>query len=170
MSRGAAVLDAVLGRVAAVFLRRAARAFGRRETARFADPALPVHVIDGDTVEHRGERLRLWGIDSPERDQSCGGRRCGMRAAAALRRLLRRNGLGRIRRLGVCKYGRTLAILYDRDGRSLNRQMVWLGHAWAFMDKGRYRDAERAARAARRGVHSHGCDLPWEWRARRRAA
>lgn len=159
------MLEAVLAAVAAVILWRRVRAFARRKTARLAGPALPVHVIDGDTVEHRGERLRLWGIDSPERDQSCGGRRCGMQAAAALRR----NGLGRIRRLGVCKYGRTLAILYDRDGRSLNRQMVWMGHAWAFMDKGRYGDAERAARAARRGVHSHGCDLPWEWRARRRA-
>src|SRR5690349_7808869 len=28
-------------------------------------------VIDGDTLELAGERIRLWGIDAPERSQTC---------------------------------------------------------------------------------------------------
>jgi len=45
-------------------------------------------VIDGDTIEIHGTRIRLWGIDAPEHDQTCvaDGRayRCGQKAALAL--------------------------------------------------------------------------------------
>ena len=45
-------------------------------------------VIDGDTIEIRGERIRLHGIDTPESSQLCDldGQpyRCGQQAALAL--------------------------------------------------------------------------------------
>ena len=45
-------------------------------------------VIDGDTIEIHGHRIRLWGIDAPESCQTCpkGGTdwRCGQQAALAL--------------------------------------------------------------------------------------
>jgi endonuclease YncB( thermonuclease family) len=46
----------------------------------------PARVIDGDTLEIHGTRIRVWGIDAPESDQLCrnGGRehyRCGQIAA-----------------------------------------------------------------------------------------
>jgi endonuclease YncB( thermonuclease family) len=46
-------------------------------------------VIDGDTLEIRGVRIRLWGIDAPESDQLCRGEdrvqyRCGAKAANEL--------------------------------------------------------------------------------------
>src|ERR1700738_1069821 len=43
-------------------------------------------IIDGDTLEVRGTRVRLWGIDAPESDQLCRNQgsehyRCGQKAA-----------------------------------------------------------------------------------------
>src|SRR5437016_11440225 len=43
-------------------------------------------VIDGDTLEIHGTRIRLWGIDAPESGQLCRGEnslqyRCGAKAA-----------------------------------------------------------------------------------------
>src|SRR6202140_5897640 len=43
-------------------------------------------VIDGDTLEIHGSRIRLWGIDAPESSQLCRGEdslqyRCGAKAA-----------------------------------------------------------------------------------------
>jgi endonuclease YncB( thermonuclease family) len=30
-------------------------------------------VVDGDTIDIHGTRIRLWGIDAPESDQLCRG-------------------------------------------------------------------------------------------------
>src|SRR5262245_44703814 len=43
-------------------------------------------VVDGDTLEIQGTRIRLWGIDAPESSQLCRGEdssqyRCGAQAA-----------------------------------------------------------------------------------------
>jgi hypothetical protein len=42
-------------------------------------------IIDGDTLEIHGARIRLWGIDAPETDQFCRNGsehyRCGQKAA-----------------------------------------------------------------------------------------
>jgi endonuclease YncB( thermonuclease family) len=33
-------------------------------------------IIDGDTLEIPGTRIRLWGIDAPESDQPCRNQDC----------------------------------------------------------------------------------------------
>src|SRR5246500_4010628 len=45
-----------------------------------------VSIIDGDTLEIHGTRIRLWGIDAPESTQLCRGDdsqqyRCGAKSA-----------------------------------------------------------------------------------------
>jgi endonuclease YncB( thermonuclease family) len=51
-------------------------------------------VIDGDTIEIHGTRIRVWGIDAPESTQLCRGEdslqyRCGAKAANDLDASLR---------------------------------------------------------------------------------
>ncbi len=52
-------------------------------------------VIDGDTIEIHGQRIRFHGIDAPESRQTCvaGGEewRCGQEAALALAELIGRS-------------------------------------------------------------------------------
>ena len=58
--------------------------------AAFADDLTgQASVIDGDTLEIHGTRIRLWGVDAPESSQLCRGEdslqyKCGAKAANAL--------------------------------------------------------------------------------------
>src|SRR5216684_7991967 len=58
--------------------------------AAFADELIgQASVIDGDTIEIHGTRVRLFGIDAPESDQLCHDAhsyqyRCGQKASNAL--------------------------------------------------------------------------------------
>src|ERR1700745_545619 len=55
--------------------------------ATFADDLVgKASVVDGDTLEIHGTRIRLWGVDAPESSQLCRGEdslqyRCGAQAA-----------------------------------------------------------------------------------------
>jgi endonuclease YncB( thermonuclease family) len=78
-------------------------------------------VVDGDTLWLNGEKFRLQGYDTPETTTGlCGGeaeQQLGYRAALRLVELLNMGG-GALRRTGVDRYGRTLAIL-TIDGRDI---------------------------------------------------
>ena len=126
-----------------------------------------VRVIDGDTIQQGGTRWRLWGIDAPESKQWCGDYPAGVLATAALEKLIRgqtvacedRGGDRYGRRIGLCRAG----------GDDLSKAMVRLGYAWAYLRYSRdYVGQEEQARADRLGVHLHGCQPAWEWRAERR--
>jgi endonuclease YncB( thermonuclease family) len=124
-------------------------------------------VIDGDSLEIGATRVRLFGIDAPEGQQSCqrGGRswRCGVQAAAKLRELVRDAEL-RCTPRDVDDYGRSVAVC-RAGGTDVNAEMVRAGLALAYRRYSNdYVDEESSARSARRGLWAGEFTPPWEWR------
>ena len=127
-------------------------------------------VIDGDTIEIAGNRIRLHGIDALEGKQHC--RRadgtswaCGRAAARALRKMIAGGRVSCSVR-GRDQYGRAVGTCYA-NGADLNGQMVRQGHALAYRRYSRrYVDEENSARTTRTGVHSGEYEPPRNWRRR----
>ena len=127
-----------------------------------------VGVTDGDTVtveNHDGQRtrVRLWGIDAPERDQPGGEPARTHCAAIALWQTVD------VQEVARDKYARLLAVLVrpGQNGRpdwSINGNMVRMGHAWAYGTR-RWRNAESRAKKEGRGFWAQDSPIPpWEWR------
>ena len=123
-------------------------------------------VIDGDTLDLGGERIRLFGMDAPERGQSCGPLACGKAATDALTDILSA-GPVRCTRVNTDRYGRTVARC--RAGRlDVNREMVRRGMAWAYRQYSNdYVRDEKAAKKVRLGIWKYRSQPAWEYRAER---
>src|SRR5579885_2180311 len=111
-------------------------------------------VIDGDTIEIHGERIRLFGIDAPESRQECrhpdgSSWRCGQQAALALQDYIGRRLLTCEQR-DVDPYHRTVAQCRVADD-DISAWLVASGWAVAFTRYSHdYVEQEQQARAARR--------------------
>jgi endonuclease YncB( thermonuclease family) len=129
-------------------------------------------VIDGDTIEIHGRRVRLHGIDAPESDQTCqdgNGRqyRCGQRAALALADKIGSSPVSCEQR-DVDRYKRIVAICRS-GGEDLNRWIVSEGWAIAYRRySSDYVSAESSARAAKAGLWAGSFMPPEEWRRAKR--
>ena len=132
-------------------------------------PAQVVGVTDGDTltaiVDGRQIKVRLNGIDAPEKKQAFGD---------ASKRALSNLVFGKrvsIVDLGKDRYGRTIGEVFTPDGQQVEVAMVRLGMAWHYV-KYAPRDtdlagAELVARKERRGLWSDAAAVPpWEFRKR----
>ena len=128
-------------------------------------------VIDGDTIVVAGTRIRLFGIDAPERGQSCreGGELWICGGLAGVRLEERISG-----RRVVCeekdrdRYGRIVAVC-RADGEDLNAWMVSEGWALSYRRYSEaYVDEEARAKAARAGVWRGNHVPPWDWRRGKR--
>lgn len=133
----------------------------------------PARVIDGDTLDVGGRRIRLEGIDAPEIRQVCRKRAhatgdwpAGREAARTLARWVHRQEVV-CQRTGLDRYGRMLGRCHA-GGRELNAAMIRHGLAWAFRKYSQsYVLDERTARAAQRGVWAAACEPAWAYRANR---
>lgn len=129
-------------------------------------------VVDGDTIKIEGERIRLHGIDAPERRQTCrrGGEEyaCGIGATKALSALMGGRGVA-CRSVDRDRYGRTVAKCFV-GGRDINEWMVREGWAVAYRKYSTdYAPAEDEARRENRGLWAGAFMLPWDWRRKKRA-
>jgi len=127
-------------------------------------------VIDGDTIQIAGYRIRLEGIDAPEWDQSCldgKGRAwsCGREATLELTGLLRGRELT-CKPQGLDRYRRVLAVCSLSDGADINGWMVRQGWAVISGYASSYRSEQDEAKAGKRGIWAGTFDLPRDWRAR----
>ena len=125
-------------------------------------------VTDGDSLEIRGIRIRLHGVDAPESRQLCtrpSGQawRCGQQAALALSDRIGRRSVSCVAR-DTDRYGRTIAVC-SLDGVDLNGWMAGEGWAVAYRRYSRdYVNDEADARRAGRNIWSGTFVMPWDWR------
>jgi endonuclease YncB( thermonuclease family) len=134
-------------------------------------PGTPVtgyaRVVDGDSLEIAGQRIRLASIDAPERDQNCRAAdgtnyRCGEAAARALAEII-------ARRIVTCtplthdRFDREVAVC-TVDGMDVAEALVRAGQALGYPRSNRYAAAEREARKARRGLWAGSFESPAAWR------
>lgn len=143
-------------------------------TAVSAEPlAGRASVIDGDTIEIHGIRIRLEGIDAPESRQTCTSKvagevvRCGQKSAFFLADLLAEHAVN-CTEAGKDRYGRTLAHC-QVEGQDVGASVVRAGWALAFVRYSReYLSQEDEARTAGAGVWATVFVAPWDWRKGRR--
>lgn len=125
-------------------------------------------VIDGDTIEIHGQRVRLKAVDAPKAAQTCtaetGSWPCGRRAANALADLIASRTVY-CRPSGTDRYGRLVAACASGD-IDLGGWMVEHGWALAYRRYGtNYVAAEDKARSARLGIWAGSFVAPWDFRA-----
>jgi endonuclease YncB( thermonuclease family) len=126
-------------------------------------------VIDGDTLEIHGTRIRLWGIDAPESSQLCRGAdsnlyRCGANAANDLDTFVARRPVSCMP-VSEDQYGRSVAIC-SVGGADLGEWLVRNGLAldWPQYSKGKYNSAQRDADRSGRGMWAGSYVAPWLFR------
>ena len=140
----------------------------------FITPALaqgitgPARVVDGDTLEIAGQRIRLHGIDAPESRQWCrigmAEVECGKKATKALRRLIAGNPVVCQER-DVDRYGRIIAVCLNAEGQDVGAELVRQGWALAYRQFSQdYVGQEREAKAGKAGLWVMDFVEPWEWR------
>jgi endonuclease YncB( thermonuclease family) len=125
-------------------------------------------VVDGDTVEVQGVKIRLHGIDAPESKQQCQRTSgefwaCGKQATLALAEKI--NG-SQIRCDGrdQDRYGRVIAVCFSGD-TDLNAWMVSQGWAVSYRKYSEdYVRQEETAQSVHLGVWTGKFIMPWDWR------
>ena len=131
-----------------------------------------VSVTDGDTIKvynaEKGQvKIRLYGIDSPEKGQPYG------QVAGKYLASLIAGSIVDIESVDTDRYGRTVGIVSDSE-KNINQEMVRAGYAWVYR---KYCDKEfcdfwlaleKDAKAIKMGLWQEPNPIPpWEWRRRK---
>ena len=126
-----------------------------------------IGITDGDTIEglidHVSVKVRLHGIDAPEKGQPFGDRAKQKTAELVFGKAVR------VIQRSTDRYGRVVGDIVLPDGRRLNRELVRSGFAWWYRQYAKKdRELERLeeeARDARIGLWRDNDPIPpWLWR------
>lgn len=136
-----------------------------------AMPVENLRVIDGDTVEiivaGESQRVRLLGIDAPEKGQAF-----GKKSTQSLKNCTKDKSLS-VFGEKTDRYGRLVGIIFA-DGVDCNLSQIEQGMAWHYKSYQKdqstknqrlYANAEQAAQSDKVGLWADKCQIaPWDWR------
>ena len=131
----------------------------------FAFVGKVISTHDGDTITvlsgKEQTKVRLYGIDAPEKKQDYGQRSKQFLASLIAGQIVE------VEPKGKDRYKRTLGIIHFK-GQDINAEIVLNGYAWAYVKYSRiYVDQEKTARENKRGLwQSSNPTPPWVWRKR----
>ncbi|MGV3460585.1 MAG: thermonuclease family protein [Flavobacterium sp.] len=128
-------------------------------------------IKDGDTFEvlydGQPERVRLAGIDCPEKSQPFGNNAKQYASALCFGKMVTVTSTGKRDR-----YGRVVGEIVTDDGVNVNQMLVKEGLAWhyrQYSDDEQFADLERTARLQRKGLWADNEPVaPWDWRRHKR--
>jgi len=127
-----------------------------------------VSVTDGDTIKvlHNGkeEKIRLYGIDTPEKKQDFGQKAQDLTSSLVAGRNVE------VQQKDVDRYGRIVGLV-TVDGQSLNALIIQNGYAWVYNQFcqesfcSEWSRLETKAREQQKGMWIEANNIPpWEWR------
>ena len=131
-----------------------------------------IRIIDGDTIILNSEKIRFYGIDTPEKKQKCKDRNglsypCGEFATNELKKIITSGQLF-CKKRATDRYGRSISICYV-NGVDINSLMVKNGWALAYRKYSRdYIDEEKEAKDKKMGMWAGKFIAPWRWRKLKR--
>jgi len=141
-----------------------------------AFPGKVVSITDGDTVKilrtdtHIQVKIRLAGIDTPEKKQAFGQKAKKFTASLIANRVVE------VKPITKDRYGRTVGYIYC-DGEDVNLEIVKAGYAWVYRryapkpksKADKYFKCESQAKNRKLGLWADPHPVPpWEWRKARR--
>ena len=125
-------------------------------------------IIDGDTIILNSEKIRLYGIDTPEIKQTCTDKYghtylCGVKAKLELEKIIGSRKVSCIKKTKD-RYKRSISICYV-DENDINSLMVKRGWALAYRKYSKkYVKDEAIAKLNNAGMWSGKFIAPWKWR------
>ena len=132
-------------------------------------PVTVTRVVDGDSLRSGPLKIRVHGIDAPERKQRCktaAGKDwdCGFAATKAMQAIVRGSPKLRCSLVDVDRYGRLIMRCLAGD-TDIGDAIVEQGLAMAYRRYSQdYVTAEQNAKRAKLGIWQGPFDAPWDWR------
>jgi len=126
-------------------------------------------TAEGQTRQLTGVRIRLHGIDAPEKRQTCKDAKnkdwvCGHDALMAMTAYVRAKQVTCYVH-DIDRYQRLVSVCSVEGIADINAEMVKRGLAVAYREYSMdYVDEEETAREAHFGMWSGSFDMPWDWR------